>query len=279
MLDLIDAVTLAGSRRRPNEDAFGRAGNRAWVIDGATGLGDPIVSSTSDAAWLATRASHFFAARAHVEDTRAMMAMVADDLQQAFLRERRREPRERWEIPCGAFMMLTMGEGEACELAWLGDCRAILEGADGRLQAFGATPASEAREAGEAANYAGEDPAARYRAPQALAMLRAGRARFNTPGHAAVLAPESGFVAGVTIRQATFAPPGHALLMTDGFAAIELRYGDIGAGPLVAAAREKGLARLAIRLREIEEELDPDAVRHPRWKRSDDATAMLLAAA
>ncbi len=255
------------------------ARNRVWVIDGATGLGDPIVSDTSDAAWLAHRANELFVRHAGCHDAMPMLESVAKDLEAAFLRERRRAPLERWGIPCGAFMMLTARNDGVCELAWTADCRAILVGSDGETHAFGATAESEAREAGGAAAVRVADPAERLRAPESLARLRAGRARYNQPGGPFTLAPDPAFVAGVRTARVALKTPAHALLMTDGFAALELRYGDIGAAAFVAAAREEGLVRLALRLRHIEEELDPAAVRFPRWKRSDDATAALVAIA
>jgi hypothetical protein len=277
VIDLIDVVSLAGARARANEDAFGRAGARVWTIDGATGLGDPIVSPTSDAAWLSARASEMFARHAGLDDTRAMIAAAAADLESAFLRERTRAPQARWEIPCGSFMMLTDRGAAGVELAWIGDCRCILRDVDGAVRGFGADPDSEAKEAAVARQVVGADPVARYRQPQALAMLRAGRALYNTPGHGAILAPEAAFAPHVKIATATPARPATALVMTDGFAALELRYRDIDAPAFAAAAREEGLARLGSRLRAIEEERDPDGVIFPRWKRSDDATAALIA--
>ncbi|WP_342362892.1 protein phosphatase 2C domain-containing protein [Terrarubrum flagellatum] len=276
LLDIIDAVSLAGSRLKPNEDAYGLARNRAWVIDGATGLGDPIVSTTSDAAWVAHRANELFARHAAIADTAVMMESVAADLEYAFLRERRREPEARWEIPCASFMMLSAIDGRTCELAWLGDCRVILVGANGELQAFGATPASEAKEADQVP-VGIKDLAERLRSQDALAQLRAGRARYNTPEFAAILAPDASFAPRVKRARIELNAPAHALLMTDGFAALELRFRDIGASAFIPAALESGLARLALRLRTIEEEVDPEAVRFSRWKRSDDATAALVA--
>lgn len=276
MLHLIDAVSLAGSRTRPNEDFLGRAADRVWVIDGATGLGDPIVSAASDAAWLAALASECFSRHARLADTRAMMAAVAANLDAAFRSERSRPPQERWEIPCASFLMLTDRGAAGCEIAWLGDCRVILRSEDSALMAFGATAESEAREAGFVARHAIGDPAARYREPGALAALRVSRARYNEPGMPAILAPESGFAPKVRIERLALKRPAQALLMTDGFAALELRYGHVATADFILAAQADGLAATGARLRAIEEKEDPDGTRFPRWKRSDDATAALV---
>ena len=40
-----------------NEDIIGSCGNAAWVIDGATGVGDGLLREPSDAAWLAQTAN------------------------------------------------------------------------------------------------------------------------------------------------------------------------------------------------------------------------------
>ncbi len=80
----------------------------------------------------------------------------------------------------------------------------------------------------------------------------------------------------VKIERFPLARPAHALLMTDGFAALSLRYHDIADEALVTAALASGLVRLGARLRKIEDDIDPDGSHYPRWKRSDDATGLLL---
>ncbi len=143
---MLDSVSLAGSRLKPNEDASGATALRAWVIDGATGLGDPIIPGTSDAAWIARRASYLFYRFAHISDTTEMLTQVAAELEKAFVRERGRAPQERWEIPCAAFMMLTLRRDNGVEVSHLGDCRLLLRTHDGIAHAIGATAESERQE-------------------------------------------------------------------------------------------------------------------------------------
>ncbi len=71
-------------------------------------------------------------------------------------------------------------------------------------------------------------------------------------------------------------PPGaHLLLASDGFLALASDYGAYDAGGLMAAAMAKGLAALGKELRAIED-ADPGGDRFARFKKSDDATALLL---
>ena len=73
----------------------------------------------------------------------------------------------------------------------------------------------------------------------------------------------------------TLKRPAHLLLMTDGFAALTDRYKAYEPAALVKAAISAGLQELGRELRAIEV-ADAGGSRHPRFKQSDDATAILL---
>jgi hypothetical protein len=77
------------------------------------------------------------------------------------------------------------------------------------------------------------------------------------------------------IRRISLDRPTHLLLATDGFSALVDVYGAYDPEALMIRALERGLAPLVAELRSIEA-ADADGARHPRWKRSDDATAVLL---
>jgi hypothetical protein len=68
------------------------------------------------------------------------------------------------------------------------------------------------------------------------------------------------------------------LLASDGFSALVDLYGQMNAKDLVEAALASGLEPLARKAREIENEVDPDGKLYPRFKVSDDATALLFKA-
>ena len=108
-----------------------------------------------------------------------------------------------------------------------------------------------------------------------MLLLRQKRAAHNTDGGYWVfgLQPECADHA----RAWTLAParPAHVLLCTDGFSALVDRYLAYDAVSLVRAALEKGLNELGRELRAIEA-ADAGGAKHPRFKPSDDATALLL---
>lgn len=79
----------------------------------------------------------------------------------------------------------------------------------------------------------------------------------------------------VATSAAACAPGDELLLMTDGFAALVDSYGAYDAASLMEAVWAHGLAALAAELRGIEQ-ADSACTRYPRFKVSDDATALWL---
>ena len=70
--------------------------------------------------------------------------------------------------------------------------------------------------------------------------------------------------------------PAAGLLCTDGFAALADQYGRYSPAEMVATARSAGLKAMLAELRRIERTEDPDGRLYPRFKISDDATALLF---
>ena len=70
-------------------------------------------------------------------------------------------------------------------------------------------------------------------------------------------------------------PAALLLLASDGFLALASDYGAYDAAGLIAAAKTKGLAAMGAELRAIEDG-DANGDRFARFKKSDDATALLL---
>lgn len=66
-----------------------------------------------------------------------------------------------------------------------------------------------------------------------------------------------------------------ALLASDGFLALATDYGRYDPDSLIAAAQGEGLEALLAELRAIEQGA-PEGLSYPRFKTSDDATALLL---
>lgn len=276
-LDVVETLSLPGDAAKANEDAFGYTGNAALVIDGATPLGESLMPGPSDAAWIAQ-----FGARrlvAHLKDgmsaRKALRATLADT-QKSFEALRRHEPEEMWQTPCASMMLAVADEG-GVEFLWFGDCAALVKQADAPVTVVGETfdkRAAEARRAQALAKEKNLSPAAGLSRPEFLVDLRASRNRINS-GSNWLFSPDVKAASHASRRVMKIRPGGEILLLTDGFLALASDYGAYSADSLMAAARSNGLKRLSEELRAIEAG-DSGGDKFPRFKKSDDATAVLL---
>ena len=108
-----------------------------------------------------------------------------------------------------------------------------------------------------------------------LPALRKGRNRVNTPEGTYLFGPEVIAADHTDSQRLDIAPGAHVLLVSDGFLALVSDYGRYDLGGLVEAAKTTGLPTLMQELRDIEDK-DPDGGQFPRFKKSDDATAVLV---
>ncbi len=277
-LQLLDALTAPGNPPKPNDDAWCATPRLAAVIDGATGLGGRLLPGESDAAWLAHRAAARLAVHAGHGDARAALAATTADLEADFRRERARAPAETYEIPFASLMMVEPLAGQGLRALWFGDCCAILQRPGGPVQVIGDAFDRRGGEAAGAARLAassGSGPAAAEARTAFLPALRAQRNRCNQPGGPWVLAPDSR-CAEMAQSAEIQAPEGTiVLLASDGFLALSSDYARYDPAGLLAAAQAAGLAALLDELRAIERG-DPEGRLYPRYKTSDDASAVLL---
>jgi serine/threonine protein phosphatase PrpC len=265
--DLLQSISLAGNTATPNDDRAGLTTRLAWVIDGATDLGPPgLLGAQGGAAWLASEAHAGFT---DAEDAPLVdiHAAVGARLIAAWNAQRTREPEGRWEMPLAASVAVRL-DADGLECGWLGDCTALLR-RGGNVTRIGPVD-DRAGETAQAAALAQHGLGSPKRSAPILAELRAGRGR---PGMR-VLSVDPAHMVVETARLAC-APGDELLLMTDGFATLIDDYAIYEPATLMAAVAERGLAALAMELRGIEQE-DAACTRFPRFKISDDATALWL---
>lgn len=274
----LDALSIPGDPAKPNDDAWGQTQEAAVVLDGATNLGEPLLPGESDAAWIAR-----FAARrlmAHAGDgaaPREALRRALGEAETSFVGLRRRPPKENCETPY-ASMMFVAANAEGFEALWFGDCAALVKRPGAAVEILGEAfdkRAAEARRVAMLARAKGVPPAAAQSRPEFLSALRLARNSVNTEKGGWLFGPDP--AAAERARGALLAAPAGSLLLlvSDGFLALASDYGLYDAETLVLAGEADGLESLARRLRAAEAD-DPDGVRFPRFKKSDDATALLM---
>jgi Protein phosphatase 2C len=272
MLTFVEAISLAGDRGKQNDDALGFAAARAWVLDGATDLDDkPLMGGASDAAWIAHVASaHLYGAAG---DLRAAIGAASTHASKAFHERLGARSIERWQSPISSLLVLEESSAGIRGLD-LGDSRVFALGADGGVFVAGGPDDAADDEAALAARQTDADKPL-LRRTDTIAMLRRMRAELNQPGSRWTFCLDPACADRARAFAFTLTRPAHVLLMTDGFSALVDRYRAYDAGGLVRAALEKGLQELGRELRAIEN-ADEGAALHPRFKKSDDATALLM---
>jgi hypothetical protein len=165
---------------------------------------------------------------------------------------------------------------ERMDALWFGDCGGLIRAPSGELSVVGETIGSRSRERDRVSRLTGPDGVAATEVrDRFLPALRASRNRVNTKGGGWLFSPDPRCAKHAS--EARLAPPEGSLMLlaSDGFFALVSDYARYTMEELLAAAQARGLAALGKELREIEA-ADPKGVAYPRFKSSDDATALLL---
>jgi len=277
-LKLLDSLSLPGDPGKPNDDALAHGETAALVMDGATGLSEPLMPGRSDAAWLSGfGARRIMAYLGEGASGREAVTAALFDAQTSFEALRKRPPAGRYEIPYAA-MTLAVARGAALEILWFGDCAALVRQPGKSVALIGDALAKRAQEASGAARLAraaGTHPVGQTDRPEFMDALRRARDRLNTESGNWAFGPDVLAADRVASREIG-APAGTRLLLaSDGFLALACDYRAYDIEGLMAAAQEKGLKALGQELRGIEAG-DPLGIAYPRFKMSDDATAVLL---
>ena len=277
-LELIESLSLPGAEDRPNEDSYAVSERVAAVFDGATGLGERLMPGPSDAQWIAQFGARRL--RAHAENgergLRDWLRGAATDAEKSYAALRKRPPLENYEIAYASAVMATATDAEL-QVLWFGDCAALLRTETGAFVLLGDTldkRESERARVNRLTRPGHKGPAAAGVRDEFLPALRAARNAVNT-GTEWLFGPDAACADHAKEARVAVTPGSPVLLASDGFLALASDYGRYTPEALFAAVLERGLAPLGQEVRAIEA-ADPDGIKYPRFKRSDDATALLL---
>jgi len=274
----IEALSQAG--QSTNEDRARASTRAAWILDGATGLGPQrLFPGPSDPAWLAATADELLGRLTpDIDDSMALLRRLVADLHQACAAAALAPLADTdIELPSASLTVAHL-VGAEIELVMLGDCKLLLRGKDGRVEAFDDSPvAAFDAKIVEAMRrvQAGGETELRKITPKLTALIRDNRRWKNRPGGYGVLMADPACLAFAETVRRPAADATHLLLATDGFYRLVDTYRMLTAGELMQAALERGHAPLYAALRRIAE-ADPDGLAHPRLKARDDATALLV---
>lgn len=280
-LVVLDSVSDPAKPAAENDDRIGWNATAAFVIDGATNLAESLIAPpASDAAWIAELARETLEAglapERSLRDVVRMLCTMARDRFNAAAGP----SVERYRHPNAGFQSLRLTT-EGIEIAGLADCTLFLKDGAGAVTRYSGLRSGRSAEQSSARtaltrqgglNADGEA----FRDAETLAMLRASRSRMNTEGGVWTLGIHPEAASHIRIERPPIVLPATGMLCTDGFADIVDNYGLCTALELIDRAEAEGLGALLAKIRRIEREIDPDGLQFPRFKRSDDASAILV---
>lgn len=267
--ETLQSISLNGTLHKPNDDRLGATANLAWVVDGATDMGEPgLLGAQGGAAWLATTASTSFAI-SDQSDMKSTCQSVFNRIEAQFENERTRESVAAWEVPKAAFSAVQLFD-DHLEIAWAADCPILhISGED--VSWCTGEPDTSAEIADALALGPGIGAGDRI-SGKALENRREHRAQ---SGHVALSSCARNSECATRYSRISVAAGDELILMSDGFASLITDYEAYSATGFVTAVRSVGFAVLAQEIRAIEN-ADAACLRFPRFKVSDDATAMWL---
>jgi len=284
MFTVLDRISWPGHPAKPNEDICGVSGDWAWVIDTSIFPGTkPVMRAKSDATWLARFADERLSNLApQAQDGAALLRHVMEEARTAY---RAVAPAERHDDfvtwPLGA-MTLVRRRGDLLDAWTFGDTTAYVRRPDGTVVTLGDAPGlrdAESAMAAELMRQAGSRPTAILDEPVFLSWLAERRERQRKSGiPAALLSFNPDAVDRLRHETAPCQDGTVILLASDGFSALVDLYEAMDAQAVMETALGSGLEPLVKLAREIETERDPDGRLYPRFKQSDDATALLVRA-
>lgn len=267
--EALQMISLNGKPDRLNDDRCGASAQLAWVVDGATDMGPPgLLGAQGGAAWLASTASTSFA-MIRADCIEATCKAVFAQIEAQYEKQKTRDIAAAWEVPKAAFAAVQI-VGDTLEVAWAADCP-ILKIRGERVDWCTGAPDTSSEAADALALGAGVGALAEISG----AVLEDRRAHRGQDDHIA-LSPNADASADVTrYAQLPIAVGDELLLMSDGFSSLVSDYKTYSGASLAQAIRARGLGELALEIRQIEKD-DAACIRYPRFKISDDATALWL---
>jgi hypothetical protein len=276
-----DAATgVAGDR---NDDAYGCALQRLWVLDGATGVSPRrCTRDSSDAAWLAETAGHWLAADTRTPRSTGPLAPRLLELQRfvqdAFSWEQQQTggtPPDDIDMPC-ACLGVAQIEGDHLRLACVGDINVVVAWPDGRHQTWSDQASTAAAALTLRAWHAAREQGLRGDAlwETVRPVILRNRETVNRPDGYRVIHPKRPWAEGVQVHHIPLIQGMRVLLASDGLWRLVDLFNSHSALDVLQAIDTHGWPTVLTELRALED-ADTGASRYARVKHRDDATAVL----
>lgn len=263
-----------------NEDAAGINEYGAWLLDGATGLsGTVLTNEKSDARWYTQRWDNYLAYS--LKENLSLMEIIANGISYIsaeFDKAIKYKPCSKLDYPSSSVTVLKWHE-RYIEYFSLGDSPMIIQIKDDFKEITDKKVLALDKKVFDAMNIViQKNNISAWKAKSIIMpMIKEHRMLYNTEGGYWILGFDKRAVSKASQGIIEVTEPTKILMASDGFSALVDKYHAIDKKDFISQVEEKGLYMLYDYLRTIENE-DDCGIRYPRYKKSDDASAIFFEA-
>ncbi|MEM8936107.1 MAG: hypothetical protein AAGC77_06840 [Pseudomonadota bacterium] len=282
-LKTMAVVSLPGDGR-VNEDFQGSVGAAAWVLDGATGVGEDALDAPSDAYWFVRTFGRRLESALTIAPKKPYAQLIRDStlLVKREFDEAVPGPAPDYP-PSAAFILVRVisaaDDGIELELAALGDCAAYVRTVAGAIEGFdgaGSTPIDTVSlDALKRAHRDFPDASTEVVSDLLRPVLQSNRQRMNTPDGYWILSFDERAADHLVTEVKLVDPTAPIILASDGFTRAIDMLGLETPEAFYARVINDGPDAVARDVRAIENS-DTSCRRYPRLKCRDDATCVVL---
>ena len=275
-----EAAYISEPGNEINEDIVYTNRKYGWIMDGATGLREAnFTSDKTDARWFVKAWSEYL--KEAFENSNDSLKYIVKNgigsVKELYLHEVNRENIDKLDLPSASAGIYRIGEG-IFEYLLIGDICLVIEDIEGNIKVIKDTKL-------EALDNIAVNELRRLIVSNGLSfnearegiqeILLKNRRLKNTDKGYWTLEFDSSALDYCIYDKLPLESISKVLFMTDGFFAIHSSYNYFSIKDLISFVDEKGLEEVYRILRDIEEE-DKECYRYPRFKKSDDASAIYI---
>ncbi len=271
---------ISMSEDRVNEDIAYAENNYGWVIDGATGLNKTnLTGSKGDVYWFVNEWNNYLKDNIldKSKDIKEIVSKGMDFIGNKFNKISSTKYPDKVDLPAASIAIIRINNNKV-EYFLLGDCTLMVEDNSGKLSIIKQTLLDKLDNIAKAEmnklmlNEGISFIEARQRINPLLIKHRLLK---NTPEGYWTLGFDKSAVENSLYGYLDLEECKKALLMSDGFSAIFDNYKYMEADNLISIVEKQGLHQVYKTIRLIENE-DADVVKFPRFKKSDDSSAVIF---
>lgn len=272
-----ERLSLPGTEH--NEDIATIHGSSAWVLDGATGLNKrSLVHEHSDAKWFVEAWDRYL--KANIDnrslDLKTIVRNGIIEISAKFEDIIEEQTISAIDLPSSSFILIRWGE--TIEYFALGDCILMTKDGNGRIEVYKdySVDALDDQVFSAMDNLMQSEHLTIHEAKErVMDLIISNRLLKNTEGGYWILGFDERAVDHCLYRIFEGDEVKEMLLMTDGFSAISDKYRYFQVADYFDQVKTKGLAAIGKLIRKIEAD-DPHGKKYPRFKQSDDTSAVYL---